>query len=369
MKIQQIETYSTTSLCLVRVTSDDGWRGWGQTAPFNADITATVLHRQIAPHALGWNIEDMSGLVDACFERNYKFPWSYISRAAGGVETALWDLRGQREEKPVCVLLGGVPKRIPVYGSSMRRDITPMEEAERLARLRDEKGIRAFKVRIGQVCGHNGDASPGRTETLIPAVRKMLGDEVSLLADANSCYSPEKAILVGKLLQENGYCHYEEPCPYWELEWTAQVAAALEMSVAGGEQDVDLAQWRRMIHMRAVDIVQPDVCYIGGITRALRVAKMAAEAGLPCVPHSANLSLVTVFTLHMLAAIPNAGPYLEYSIEPTGWTDGLYTPALHVEDGSVAVPDGPGWGIEINPDWLEQAHYQVSSTLSDESDP
>jgi len=124
-----------------------------------------------------------------------------------------------------------------------------------------------------------------------------------------------------------------------------------------------------MIHMRAVDIVQPDVCYIGGITRALRVAKMAAEAGLPCVPHSANLSLVTVFTLHMLAAIPNAGPYLEYSIEPTGWTDGLYTPALHVEDGSVAVPDGPGWGIEINPDWLEQAHYQVSSTLSDESDP
>jgi L-alanine-DL-glutamate epimerase-like enolase superfamily enzyme len=360
MKIQQIETFSTSLLCLVRVTADDGWRGWGQTAPFNADITASVLHRQVAPHALGWDLEDLDGLVEACFERNYKFPWSYISRAVGGVETALWDLRGQREGKPVCALLGGAPKRISVYGSSMRRDIKPEDEAERLARLRDEGGFRAFKVRIGKECGHNGDAWIGRTEELIPTVRKRLGDAVHLLADANSCYTPEKAIEVGERLQEHGYCHYEEPCPYWELEWTAEVSAALKVDVAGGEQDVDLAQWRRMIKMRAVDIVQPDVCYIGGITRTMRVARMAADAGLPCVPHSANLSLVTVFTLHLLSAIPNAGPYLEYSIEPTSWTDGLYNPFLQVQDGSVATPEGPGWGIEIKSEWLEKAQYQVS---------
>ena len=365
MKIQQIETFSTPLLCLVRVTADDGWRGWGQTAPFNADITATVLHRQVAPHALGWDIYDIDGLVDACFERNHKFPWSYISRAVGGVETALWDLRGQQDEKPVCELLGGAPKRIPVYGSSMRRDITPADEEGRLLRLRDEKGFRAFKIRLGKECGHNGDEWPGRTEALIPAVRMALGAQVKLLADANSCYTPEGAIQVGHLLQENGYCHFEEPCPYWELEWTAQVAAALEMDVAGGEQDVDLAQWRRMLRLRAVDIVQPDVCYVGGVTRFLRVAKMAAEAGLPCVPHSANLSLVTVFTLHLLAAIPNAGPYLEFSIEPSGWTEGLYTPALEVVDGAVAVPEGPGWGVQINPDWLEKAQYQLSGKYPD----
>lgn len=360
MKIQQIETFSTSSLCLVRVTADDGWRGWGQTAPFNADLTALVLHRQVAPHALGWDPADLDGLVDACFERNYKFPWSYVSRAVGGVETALWDLRGQREGKPVCELLGGQTKRIPVYGSSMRRDIQPEDEAERFARLHGEQGISAFKLRIGRECGHNGDAWLGRTESLIPLVRKRLGEDVRLLADANSCYTPEKAIQVGGLLQEHGYCHFEEPCPYWELEWTQQVSAALQMDVAGGEQDVDLAQWRRMIQMRAVDIVQPDVCYVGGLTRFLRVAKMAQEAGLLCVPHSANLSLVTVFTLHLLASLPNAGPYLEYSIEPSGWTDGLYTPALRVQDGSVAVPEGPGWGVEINPDWLEGTAYQVS---------
>ena len=81
---------------------------------------------------------------------------------------------------------------------------------------------------------------------------------------------------------------------------------------------------------------------------------------MPCVPHSANLSMVTVFILHMLGAITNAGPYLEFSIEPSRWTDGLYTPALEAKDGNVAIPDGPGWGVTINPDWLERAEYHIS---------
>ena len=112
--------------------------------------------------------------------------------------------------------------------------------------------------------------------------------------------------------------------------------------------------------MHTVDIVQPDICYVGGLTRALRVAAMAAEANLPCVPHSANLAMVTVFTLHLLGAIPNAGPYLEFSIEPTDWIKDLYYPELNVQDGKVAIPDGPGWGVTINPKWLEAAEHKIS---------
>jgi L-alanine-DL-glutamate epimerase-like enolase superfamily enzyme len=115
-----------------------------------------------------------------------------------------------------------------------------------------------------------------------------------------------------------------------------------------------------MIAMRAVDIVQPDVCYVGGLTRALAVAAMAAEADLPCVPHSANLSLVTVFTLHLLAAIPNAGDYVEFSIEPRDWIGELYSPPLEVRDGRVDVTPGPGWGVEINRDWLQGAERRLS---------
>ena len=111
-----------------------------------------------------------------------------------------------------------------------------------------------------------------------------------------------------------------------------------------------------------VDITQPDICYIGGLTRALRVAKMAEQAGLPCVPHSANHSLVTVFTLHMMGAIPNAGPHVEFSIEPTPWARDLYTPVLEAVDGRVMIPDGPGWGVTINLDWLARAERQVSQS-------
>jgi len=327
-RVRSIETFTDGPVSIVRVRTKAGAEGYGQIAPYNADISATVLHRQIAPHVLGKNPGDIDALVDRCIEANYKFPWSYICRALAGVETALWDIRGKAEDKSVCQLLGGKPRPFPVYGSSMRRDITPADEASRLARLKDSRGFRAFKVRIGKVCGHDQDQWPGRTEALIPAVRKAIGDDTSLLVDANSCYTPAKAIQVGKMLQNYGVCHFEEPCPYWELEWTARVTKALSVPVAGGEQDNDLAQWRRMIRMPAVDIVQPDICYIGGLTRALRVAKMAAGLNLPCVPHSANLSLVTVFALHMLGAVSNAGPYVEFSIEPTNWVKGLYYPEL-----------------------------------------
>src|SRR5204863_6105782 len=228
---------------------------------------------------------------------------------------ALWDLRGKQEGKSVCELLGanaGSKRALPVYGSSMRRDITPEEEGRRLARLRETHGFRAFKIRVGKVCGHDEDQWPGRTEALVPTVRRAIGREATLLVDGNSGYTPRRAIEVGRLLEDHGIGHFEEPCPYWELEWTAEVAAALNVPVAGGEQDTDLAQFRRMLDMRAVDIVQPDVCYVGGIARAQRVARMAEERGVPTTPHSANLSLVTVFTLHLMAAIPNPGPFIEF---------------------------------------------------------
>jgi len=359
-KIKSIETFTSGNVSIVRLRTDDGAEGYGQISTYDADISAAIMHRKIVRHALGKDPADIDAIVDRCIEANYKYPWSFICRALAGLDTAIWDLHGKREGKSVCELLGGNCGPIVAYGSSMRRDIKPKDEAERLVRLRDTKGYRAFKIRIGSVCGHDKDQWPGRTEALVPAVRKAIGDDVSLLVDANSCYTPAKAIEVGKLLEDNNVCHLEEPCPYWELEWTAKVTAAIKVPVAGGEQDNDLAQWRRMVRMRAVDIVQPDICYIGGLTRALRVASMAAKANMPCVPHSANLAMVTVFTLHLLGAIPNAGLHIEFSIEPTIWTRDLYYPSLQVRDGLVVIPDGPGWGVTVNPKWLSAAKRQIS---------
>jgi L-alanine-DL-glutamate epimerase-like enolase superfamily enzyme len=128
---------------------------------------------------------------------------------------------------------------------------------------------------------------------------------------------------------------------------------------------LELRVWDQITARRVVDVVQPDVMYLGGLVRTLDVVRMAHAAGLPCTPHSANRSLVTVCTMHLLAAIPNAGPYLELSIEgPAGcpWQDGLFVEdPYRVEDGRVRVPDAPGWGVEISPAWLARATSTVST--------
>ncbi|MCW1842368.1 mandelate racemase/muconate lactonizing enzyme family protein [Prosthecomicrobium hirschii] len=364
MKIARIETFADRFVGFVKVTADTGDVGWGQVSTYNADITCQIVHRQVAPWTLGLDATAIEAIVDMIPEKEHKFPGSYLCRATCGLETALWDLAGKVAGKSVCELLGGTPGRLRTYASSMKRDITPEAEAERFLRLRDAHGFDAFKFRVGAEYGHDQDEWPGRTEAIVPAVRRALGDDATLLVDANSCYSPGRAIEVGRMLEDHGVVHFEEPCPYWELEQTKAVRDALDIDVTGGEQDCFMPVWKQMIGMRAVDIVQPDVCYIGGIVRTLRVARMAADAGLPCTPHSANLGMVTLFTMHLLGALENAGAYLEFSIEEADyypWQYGLYrNDPYRVVDGHVTIPAEPGWGVEIAPEWLARATHQVS---------
>ena len=364
MKINSIETFTNRYVGFLRVTTDSGETGWGQVSTYNADITCQVVHRQVAPHALGRDALDIDHLVDIIPEREHKFPGSYLRRALAGLDTALWDLRGRIEEKPVCSLIGGSPGPVRAYASSMKRDITPKDEADRLSALRDRFGFDAFKFRIAAECGHDIDEWPGRSEEIVKVMSDTMDSGVALLVDANSGLSAQKAIETGKFLEDHGITHFEEPCPYWDLDQTRMVTDALSIDVTGGEQDCDLATWRRIVDDRVVDIIQPDVCYIGGLTRALRVAAMGAERDLPCTPHCANLSMVTLFTMHLLRAIPNAGKYLEFSIEGEDyypWQYGLFVEdPFTISDGKATVADAPGWGVEIDPDWLDKAEYTKS---------
>lgn len=367
-RIVRLETFHNEFVCFVRVTAEDGSFGWGQTSTYNADITTEVFHRQVVPWALGAESEDILGLVQNIERREHKYPGSYRCRALAGLDTALWDLAGRREEKPVAALIGGKPGKVRAYASSMKRDITPEQEAERMKKLCAEQGFAAVKWRIGAECGEDVDEWPGRTEAITPHMAKAMGDGIDKLVDANSGFSVARAIEVGKMLEANGVAHYEEPVPYWDLDTTRAVTAALNIDVTGGEQDWDMATWRRMIATHVVDIVQPDIMYMGGLSRTLEVAKLAEAAGLPCTPHAANLSLVTICTMHLLAAIPNAGKYLEFSIEGDDyypWQRDIFlgTP-FAVEDGCVTVSDAPGWGVEINPAWLEKASYRDTSLES-----
>lgn len=364
MRIRRIESFTNQYVGFVRITTEEGSTGLGQLSTYNSDISAAVLHRQVAPWVLGVEFDDLDALTDKVIEREHKFPGSYVKRALGGLDTAIWDCRGKQAGLPVTSLIGGSPGPLRAYASSMKRDIAPADEAERFLRLQGEKGFDAFKFRVAAECGHDVDEWPGRTEEIVPAIRRALGDRAALLVDANSGYSPARAIEVGKLLADNGIEHFEEPCPYWELEQTREVTEALDLAVTGGEQDCEMTVWRRMIDMRAVDIVQPDILYVGGISRTLQVCRMAREAGLPVTPHAANLGLVTLFTMHLLRAIEGAGKYLEFSIEGPDyypWQEGLFVKSPYdVVGGQVHVSDEPGWGIEVCPEWLAKSTYQVS---------
>jgi L-alanine-DL-glutamate epimerase-like enolase superfamily enzyme len=364
MKITKLESFANEFVGFIRITAEDGSTGWGQVSTYHSDITAKVFHRQIAPWTLGRDMSDLEALTLKIPEYEHKFPGSYIRRAMAGLDTAVWDWRGKQAGKPVAELLGGSAGPLRAYASSMRRDISGRDEADRLAALRDKYGFDAFKFRVAAECGHDVDEWPGRTEEVVPTVRKALGDDVSLLVDGNSGFSAPRAIEVGKMLQDNGVEHFEEPCPYWLMDETKKVTDALTLNVTGGEQDWDFQHWQRMIDMRAVDIIQPDVLYMGGMHNTMQVAQMGAEASFSCTPHCANLSLVTLFTMHLLRAIPNAGKYLEFSIEGAEyypWQQDLFvTDPYGITDGKATVTDAPGWGVEINPEWLSRSTYQVS---------
>lgn len=363
MRITRIETAVSPDnmVVVVRVGTDTGLEGLGQTAPRHADITAGVLHSLVASFFLGQNPWDHQQLVDRCLRTQYKFNGSFLYRAICGVETAIWDLLGKATGQPVHALLGGMARpTVPMYASSMSRETGPDEEAARLAEIVRRDGFRGVKIKVGGRMGRDTDASPARTERLIVAMREAVGPDIAINADANGAYTAHRAIAVGRLLEAQGYHHFEEPCPFLEWENTAAVADALDIPVAAGEQDNDLHDFARMIERRTMDIVQLDVGYIGGIGRAARVASMAEAAGRPCTPHCANHSLLQVFTLHLAAAMPACHDFQEWRADPDAPWEEFYMPRLRVIDGEVAVPTQPGWGVELVPGFLDRATLRLA---------
>jgi L-alanine-DL-glutamate epimerase-like enolase superfamily enzyme len=179
----------------------------------------------------------------------------------------------------------------------------------------------------------------------------------------NGNYSPEYAIAKIPFLKEHGVSILEEPCRYWELSETQEVHKAAKgagISIAGGEQDYMMPQWRNYCSLPAVDIVQPDICYIGGFSRALAVARMSHTAGLLCTPHCANRSMLPVFSSHFLCVVENGFPFLEYSIEEEAWLNDVIVGAPVVQNGKLTPSEKAGWGVAVNPEWLKKAEYRVT---------
>ena len=175
---------------------------------------------------------------------------------------------------------------------------------------------------------------------------------MALYADANGFYSVEEAIRVGKLLEENRYGFFEEPVMFDWHEETRQVADALALPIAGGEQEYSLHGFRWLIANDALEIVQPDTYYFGGMIRSLQVARMAAAFGKSCTPHMSGGGLGFLYMAHFVSALPNATPHHEFKGLRTSVPFECRTSPLKVVGGRIKVPTGPGFGVDIDPAWV-----------------
>jgi len=261
---------------------------------------------------------------------------------------------GRIAGKSLGELLGGVIRReVPFYVASGRRDTTPQQEVDHLKSLIEETGARAVKFRVGGRMSRNADATPGRTEKLIPLARQTLGQEIAIHADSNSSYDPPKAIQIGRMLEDIKAVYFEEPCPFDHLGDTKRVADALTIPVAGGEQEYSQRRFRWMVDNRGLDIVQPDLHYYGGLIRPIRVARMAAVAGMPTTVHISG-GFGFVYMLHFASCTPDIGAYQEYKRSIQRYRD-WFNPPLKIQRGALTVPTGPGVGISSIRDLLGNA--------------
>jgi L-alanine-DL-glutamate epimerase-like enolase superfamily enzyme len=356
VKVASLELLRNGRTFLVRARSADGAEGLiVPNSDRLRDVYPVFLNR-VAPFFVGKDARELEALLDELYrhDSNYKFQGLALWVCVAAAEFALLDLLGKLSNQSVGGLLGGVlRKEIAIYRASGNRGNTPAEEVEYLKKIVAESGAKALKFRLGGRMSRNADSPPGRSEKLIPLVREAFGDGMTLYADANSSYDVPKAVAIGRLMEKHKYGFFEEPVPFDHLDETKQVADALTIPIAGGEQEFSLWGFRWMIHHRAVSVVQPDLHYFGGFVRCLRVARMAAEAGLPCTLHLGG-GLGYVDALHFMSCIPNPLAHQEYKGQ-SGIPVHCDTSSLKPKDGVVEVPSGPGFGYAIDPDFVRKA--------------
>ncbi len=335
---------------VMRMRTDDGQES---LYPAQERVVQVVsfIQQVMKPFFEGQDLRELQALITRFHRKHYKIAGLPFWACVGTVEILALDLLGRAANKPVVELLGGLKSRssFDIYLSSRDRVTTPEQEIQMMQERLVATGARAIKLGIGGRMSVNVDAWPGRSEALITHARKTLGQKIVIYADANGSYDAKTAIEVGAMLRSHQVAMFEEPCPYDDFEMTRQVTHALDgILVSAGESDHSLALFRWVCSNHAVDVVQPDLLWAGGLMRCMQIAHMAHAAGLPIVPHNPRAGIEQAPLLHFLAAIPNPGPFHEFKAiahVPKWECDYELAPD---SKGKLTLPTGAGLGCRID---------------------
>lgn len=345
--------YKNNFLC--RVRSKDGAVGISVGNNEQLKSLYPVFVNRLQPFFKGRDARDWEHLLEEVyvFQSNYKMQNLALWVPLAAIELAILDMLGRIANKSIGELIGEIynPK-IAVYQANGDRGISAEKTIENIRKQLEESKARAIKFKVGGRMSYNFESPQGRTEQLIPLIRKTFGDEMTIYADSNGSYTVDEAIRIGKILETYKIDFYEEPVPFDWYEETKQVKYGLKIPIAGGEQEPSMRNFRWLIGNRALDIVQPDIFYFGGMIRSMKVAKMAEAFGMPCTPHISGSGLGYLYMMHFVSAIPNPGQFHEFKGFNKEIPLECKTSKLDSDSGIVTVPSGPGSGIEIDPDFV-----------------
>ncbi len=361
--IDKIEVVEAKNRFFLRVTDAQGNTGLTAMNKGRFMRSQTIFINLAAKQYIGKDAREIANLPAEILkhDRNYKFVSLPYWNGIGTVEIAVWDLLGRMANKPVYTFLGNKKRdSYPVYISSLERELPYEGETDRILKTAEITGATATKFKIG---GRMKNHEPyiTRTNEWIPYMRKRVGDNFTMYVDGNSSYTAEEAIEVLKLLEDNRVEFFEEPC-YWQDLWSHKLVkeAATSCKIAGGEQDFSLDQFKLMAEIGAIDTLQPDAYYHGGIVRTLKISHLAAYYRLGFTPHSPKAGPMAAAPNQIFAVCPVLSHHQEYRVGGEEKQQDWHSPVLP-KNGELSIFEAPGLGIEYdNNIWKKEKVYWTS---------
>jgi len=334
---------------VVRVHTDAGISGIGEADSSSlvakAIVEAPVSHkicRGLAECVVGEDPFEIDRLVHRMYEGSIFFGrQGAVIQAMSGVEIALWDIVGKVTGQPVYKLLGGgFRKKFRAYASILFGDAPA--ETERIARTWAGQGFRAVKFGWGPM-----GQSEASDIAHVRAARQGLGPDIELMVDAGLCWDTATAIRRAKQLEQFNLTWLEEPLHPDNIQGYARLSANSPIRIAAGEEICDIAEFRHMMDVGGIDVVQVDVTRVGGLACSKRIGWDSYERHRLCVNHSYKTGINIAASLHFVAALPNTH-YFEYCVEQGALRQTLTRQRFPVVDGEISVPEEPGLGVELD---------------------
>lgn len=354
------EADGTQDDLIIVVETDEGITGYGEvdTAPFvgKAVVEAYMSHGTcygLREVVVGADPFDYEQIWNDMWAKTYYYGRSGpVMHVMSGIDMALWDIMGKATGKPVHKLLGGsYTDKVRPYASALMPG-TP-DEVKQMVETYTAQGFTAIKFGWGPL-GYDVHLDI----ELVKTARKAAGDKVELMIDIGKRYRLKSAIYAAKAMEQSDIYWLEEPLPAEDYEGYKRLTASTTLRIATGEEESGRRAFSRLIRETHVDVIQPDISRCGGLTEAKKIATLAEDANILCVPHAFKTGVLVAASIHLIAALPHA-PFLEFSVTASGIRKEILTQPFVQKDGFVDVPQTPGLGIEINQDVIRKYGVEV----------